>query len=63
MEKIFKDQRIAITGACGTIGSELVRQLLEDVGVQGLVCLDNNESALFFLSNAFLNIGKLIFSR
>ena len=30
MKKIFKNKRILITGACGTVGRELVRQLLSD---------------------------------
>lgn len=49
----FKNRAVGVTGACGTIGSELVRQLLEDYGVSRLVCMDNNESALFFLESRF----------
>ena len=45
----LKSQRILVTGACGTIGRELIRQLLDDYQVKELVALDNNESALFFL--------------
>ena len=49
----LKAQRILVTGACGTIGRELCRQLLEKYQVEELVALDNNESALFFLKEAF----------
>lgn len=53
MKKYFDNQRVVVTGACGTIGSELVRQLLENCDVGELVCLDNNESSLFFLEQCF----------
>jgi len=48
---LFENKRILVTGACGTIGSELVRQLLTDPGYAPaeVIGLDNNESALFFL--------------
>ena len=49
----FSDKRVLVTGACGTIGKELVRQLLETHGVNSLVALDNNESELFFLEQEF----------
>lgn len=46
---VWEGRRVLITGVCGTVGRELLRQLLllrplEIVGV------DNNESELFFLS-------------
>ena len=41
--------RILVTGACGTVGRELIRQLLETYKVTELVGLDNNESELFFI--------------
>jgi FlaA1/EpsC-like NDP-sugar epimerase len=53
MKNFFKDKRIVVTGACGTIGSELVRQLLEDFDVKELIGLDNNESEIFFLEQRF----------
>ncbi|CCK78991.1 polysaccharide biosynthesis protein [Desulfobacula toluolica] len=53
MQKFFKDKKIAVTGACGTVGSELVRQLLEDFEIGELIGLDNNESEIFFLEQQF----------
>jgi nucleoside-diphosphate-sugar epimerase len=47
------EKSILVAGACGTIGKELVRQLLEDYHVTELVALDNNESERFFLENRF----------
>lgn len=42
-----------MTGACGTIGQELTRQLLARHEIAELVALDNNESALFHLEEEF----------
>jgi FlaA1/EpsC-like NDP-sugar epimerase len=42
------ENRVLVTGCCGTVGSELVRQLLQDYMVKELVGIDNNESELFF---------------
>lgn len=50
----FKDKHVLVTGACGTVGKELVRQLLEDYGVKALTGIDNNESELFFQEQRFL---------
>src|SRR5210317_1390889 len=51
----LKDKRVLVTGACGTVGRELVRQLLEVQNVEELVAIDNNESELFFLEQRFSN--------
>ncbi len=52
---MLKNKRILVTGACGTVGSELVKQLLGDKHqIAGLIALDNNESELFFLEQRFL---------
>lgn len=48
----FENKSVLITGACGTIGSELTRQAVE-MGANRVVCLDNNESDLFFLEQTF----------
>lgn len=52
-EMNFKDMKVLVTGACGTVGKELVRQLLEDYEVAMMVAVDNNESELFFLEQRF----------
>ncbi|MBW2408706.1 MAG: SDR family NAD(P)-dependent oxidoreductase [Deltaproteobacteria bacterium] len=57
----LKLQRILVTGACGTIGRELIRQLLEKYQVKELVALDNNESALFFLREEFSKHSQAAF--
>jgi FlaA1/EpsC-like NDP-sugar epimerase len=53
MKSFFENKRILVTGACGTIGRELVRQLLEDQQVVELIGIDNNETELFFLEQKF----------
>ncbi len=40
------DQRALVTGACGTVGSELVRQLV-DAGCRDVLAIDNREHAVF----------------
>ncbi len=53
MKSFLEGKRVLVTGASGTVGSELVRQLLEEHHVEELVGLDNNESELFFLEQRF----------
>ena len=53
MKSFFKKKRVLVTGACGTVGSELVRQLLEEYEAGELIALDNNESEIFFLEQRF----------
>lgn len=56
----LKNKRILITGCCGTIGTELIRQLiLHDVGE--VIGLDNNESELFFLNQKYQENKNLKF--
>ncbi len=57
----LKGKRIFVTGACGTIGSELVRQLLENYDISELTGIDNNESELFFLEQRFLKFKHASF--
>lgn len=44
----IQNRTILVTGAAGSIGSELCRQLL-NYGPSHLICLDQNETGLFFL--------------
>ncbi len=57
MKKLFEDKNILITGVCGTVGSELVKQLLTDerYAPKEVLGLDNNESELFFMDQQYLN--------
>ena len=49
----LSNKRILVTGGCGTVGRELIRQLLEVLHAGELVAMDNNESELFFLEQRF----------
>ncbi len=48
----WKDQRVLITGVCGTVGRELLKQVLTHQPSE-IIGIDNNESALFFLSEEY----------
>jgi len=48
VQREIEDQTVLVTGAAGSIGSELCRQVL-NYGPQRLICLDQSETGLFFL--------------
>ena len=50
-----------VTGACGTVGRELIRQLLEQHQLDELIGLDNNESELFALEQQFAKYNHVNF--
>jgi FlaA1/EpsC-like NDP-sugar epimerase len=52
LEKIFQGKRILITGAAGSIGSEIARQL-QAFDTQRLVLLDQNERGIYDLEKEF----------
>lgn len=54
----FKDKNILITGSCGTVGSELLR-LLSASGAGQIICVDNNETELFFQEEAYRKNGNI----
>ena len=57
MNSYFSGKSILVTGSCGTVGSELVRQLLSeaDYAPSDVIGIDNNESALFFQDQKYLD--------
>ncbi|MDC0597150.1 polysaccharide biosynthesis protein [Candidatus Pseudothioglobus singularis] len=61
--KIFDGKSIFITGSCGTIGAELVTQLLSNpkYNPKEVIGIDNNESALFFQDQKFLDDSRVNF--
>lgn len=56
--RLFKDKIIMVTGSCGTVGAELVRQLVM-ADVKSIVCIDNNETELFFQIEQYRKTGKV----
>lgn len=63
MKSIFENKSILVTGACGTVGSELIRQLLTqpEYAPAEVVGIDNNESQLFFLDQQYLKDNRANF--
>jgi FlaA1/EpsC-like NDP-sugar epimerase len=59
----LENKRILVTGSCGTIGSELVRQLLTETSHRPseVVGIDNNESGLFFQAQAYSAVSRARF--
>ena len=54
MDNIFRDQVIMVTGAAGTVGQELVRQLMVFWPAE-IRALDNNETELFLMNERYQN--------
>ncbi len=52
MKKFYKNKKILITGAAGTVGRELIRQLVSFDPAE-LRLMDNNESETFFLMEEY----------
>jgi FlaA1/EpsC-like NDP-sugar epimerase len=48
VKKEIREHVVAVTGAAGSIGSELCRQIL-DYAPRTLVCIDQNETGMFYL--------------
>lgn len=44
------DKKILITGGCGSIGSEVLRQLL-NIGINNIIVYDNSELGIFSIKN------------
>ncbi len=62
-KKIISGKNVLVTGACGTVGSALIKLLLENgYAPAEVIGVDNNESGLFFLEETFLKEPRARFS-
>jgi FlaA1/EpsC-like NDP-sugar epimerase len=52
MKSNWTDKRVLITGVSGTVGQELLRQVIQKEPIE-ILGIDNNESELFFISDDF----------
>ncbi|MDX8378181.1 MAG: phosphoadenylyl-sulfate reductase [Mariprofundales bacterium] len=50
----WKGKRILITGVCGTVGKELLRQVVKQEPYE-IIGIDNNETELFFVDEDYKN--------
>ena len=63
MQDNFKNKKILVTGVCGTVGSELLNQLLtnSNYNPKEIIGIDNNEKELFFMENKYTLEKKVNF--
>jgi FlaA1/EpsC-like NDP-sugar epimerase len=54
----WQNKRVLITGICGTVGRELLQQVISYKPAE-IIGLDNNESALFFLSEEYISYPEV----
>jgi FlaA1/EpsC-like NDP-sugar epimerase len=61
--KQFKNKSVFVTGSCGTVGMEIIEQLLGllDFAPKEVIGIDNNESLLFFQDQKYLNDARASF--
>lgn len=55
----FKNEVIVVTGAAGTVGSEVVKVLLEEYQPAEIRLFDNNESEIFLLDQEYRSTGRV----
>jgi FlaA1/EpsC-like NDP-sugar epimerase len=60
MKNFYKGKRILLTGASGTVGKEIVRQLIFCSPLE-LRLMDNNESEMFFIMEEYKNKNVFCF--
>ena len=52
MDKRWQGKRVFITGVCGTVGTELLSQVIQNAPAE-VIGIDNSESELFFTMEAY----------
>ncbi|MDP9437259.1 MAG: polysaccharide biosynthesis protein [Actinomycetota bacterium] len=57
----WREKKVLITGVCGTVGRELLRQVVGQ-GPGEVIGLDNNESELFFINEEYREDSRVRFS-
>ena len=58
----MNNKRVLVTGCCGTVGQELVRQILRSTEDSlELIGIDNNESELFFIDQNYITDPRASF--
>jgi Predicted nucleoside-diphosphate sugar epimerases len=59
----LKNKRILVTGACGTVGTALIAELLKpEYGISQLVGVDNNETGIFSIDQQYLADSRARFT-
>ena len=61
MKETWSDLRVLITGVCGTVGRELLRQITAERPKE-VIGIDNNETEIFFLSHEYQDHADVRFS-
>ncbi len=57
----MEGKKIVVTGGCGTVGQEIVRQIAEKNEVASLLVLDNNETEIFMLAEKYKEVDTFSF--
>ena len=55
LTEFFKNKRILVTGSAGTVGSELIKQLLSCFNAGEIIGLDDNVTAIYYSETRFAN--------
>lgn len=57
----FKGKKVLVTGCCGTVGTELIKQLVDMNCFSNIVGIDSNESELFFIDQQYIANDNVFF--